>query len=153
VVDAEDATFLVSATQTRRCQPGRPELEEVAGLPSPRGSAQGFLLHPFILVVKQPGPPSNLKPDTSDLLGYFLLDPRTHAFSRMETGRFEQPAVFGDYPQALPVRDGNLVITFTHGTKRPNDPGYGVPAGDGSAGGRERKRLPAAQYHPAPCAS
>jgi hypothetical protein len=90
-------------------------------------------LRPFILAVDRPDP-MRLKPETLDLLGYFLLDPRTHAFSRMETGRFEPPAVFGDDPIALPLPapDGTLVITFVHGTKRPTDPGYVVPAGDGS---------------------
>ena len=50
----------------------------------------------------------------------------------METERFGKRAAFGDYPDALPVPDGTLVITFTHGTTRPTDPGYSVPAGDGS---------------------
>jgi hypothetical protein len=131
VIDAADATLLVSDTRARRSQPGRFELEDVAGLPSPRGSSQGFALRPFILAVERPDP-GGLKPDTSDLLGYFLFDPRTHAFSPMETGRFEPPAVFGDFPIALPVPDGTLVVTFVHGTKRPTDPGYVVPAGDGS---------------------
>jgi hypothetical protein len=131
VIDAEDVTFLVSKTQARRGQPGRAELEEVAGLPSPRGSSFRFALRPFILAVRGPKP-SSTKPDTAGYLGYFLLDPRTHAFSRMETGRFEQPAVFGDYPSALPVPDGTLVITFVHQAKKPTDPGYVVPAGDGS---------------------
>lgn len=131
VIDAEDATLLVSRTQARRSQPGRAELEEVTGLPSPRGSSSRFAVHPFILTVQRPNP-AHMKPETLDYLGYFLLDPRTHAFSRMETGRFEQPAVFGDYPRALPVPDGTLVVTFVHGTKRPTDPGYVVPAGDGS---------------------
>ncbi len=133
VIDAEDATFLVSKTEAKRAQPGRAELEEVAGLPSPRGSTGGFALHPFILEVNRPRP-SAVKPDTLNVLGYFLLDPRTHAFSRVETARFGERAAFGDYPIALPLpaQDGTLVITFTEGTKRPTDPGYGVPAGDGS---------------------
>ena len=131
VIDAEDATFLVSTTQARRAQPGRAELEEVAGLPSPRGSTNRFALHPFILTVNLPHPVPP-KPDTLAVLGYFLLDPRTHAFSRVKTARFGERAAFGDYPITFPVRDGTLVITFTSGTKRPNDPGYGVPAGDGS---------------------
>jgi hypothetical protein len=130
VIDAEDATFVVSETWARRAVPGR-EMEEVAGLPSPRGGSQGFASRPFILAVERPDP-GGLKPDTSDLLGYFLFDFRAHAFSRMETGRFEQPGVFGDFPIALPVHDGTLVVTFVHGTKRPTDPGYSVPAGDGS---------------------
>lgn len=132
VIDAEDATFLVSETQAKRAQPGRAELEKVAGLPSPRGSSQGFALHPFILEVERPDPVAP-KPDTLAVLGYFLLDPRTHAFSRVETARFGERAAFGDYPIPLPVAGGTLVITFTYGTKRPTDPGYGVPAGDGSA--------------------
>jgi hypothetical protein len=73
-----------------------------------------------------------LKPDTLDLLGYFLLDPRTHAFSQMETERFGKRAAFGAYPDALPVPDGTLVITFVQSSKKPTDPGYVVPAGDGS---------------------
>jgi hypothetical protein len=138
VIDAGDATFLISRTQARRADPGRADLEEVAGLPSPRGSAGLFALRPFIIDVDRPDP-TNSKPDTVDLLGYFVLDPRTHAFSRMEKESFrpdqvssDQGAVFGDDPTAFPVPAGTLVITFTHGTNRPNDPSYGVPAGDGS---------------------
>ena len=131
VIDAEDATLLVSRDQARWSQPGRAEMEEVTGLPSPRGSSSAFASRPFILEVKRANP-MRLKPETLDVLGYFLLDPRTHAFSRMETGRFEPPAVFGDDPIALPVPDGSLVITYVHGTKRPTDRGYVVPAGDGS---------------------
>jgi hypothetical protein len=132
VIDAGDATFLLSEIQARRAQPGRAELEDVAGLPTPRGSSQRFALHPFIVEVESPKPTA-VKPDTLNVLGYFLLEPRTHAFARIETARFGDRAAFGDYPIALPVPDGTLVITFTNGTKRPTDPGYGVPAGDGSA--------------------
>ena len=131
VIDAEDATFLVSKTQARRAQPGRAELDEVAGLPSPRGLTGRFALHPFVLDVDKPNP-RRLKPETLDLLGYFLLDPRTQAFSPIETGPYDPPAVFGDDPIALPVPEGTFIITFTHGTKRLPDSGYAVPAGDGS---------------------
>ena len=86
-------------------------------------------LHPFILHVKQP---NGVPPSTLDALGYFLLDPRQHTFSRIETARFGGQAAFGDSPIPLPVRDGTLVITYTHGTKRPSDSGYSVEAGNGS---------------------
>jgi hypothetical protein len=86
-------------------------------------------MHPFILAVKSA---QGTPPGVLDVLGYFLLDARQHTFSPIETARFGKQTAFGDSPIALPVRDGTLVITYTRGTKRPSDPGYGVPGGDGS---------------------
>ncbi len=131
VIDEGDATLLLSRTQARHCEPGRAEIVEVTGLPSPRGSAFAFAKRPFILAVERPNP-KPLKPDTLNIVGYFILDRATRAFSRVETKRFEPPAVFGDYPMAFSFGSGTLVVTYVQHEKRRAEPGYSVPAGDGS---------------------
>ena len=141
VVDAEDATFLVSATQARRCQPGRPELEEVAGLPSPRGSAQGFLLH--VHPRRQTAGPTKTtcRRTRRTFLGYFLLDPRTHAFSRQwNQDGSSSPPCSGDYPQALPVETGTWSSPSHTGRRGPMTPATACGRGWlGSADGVQRR--------------
>ncbi|MFO0547773.1 MAG: hypothetical protein U0271_05255 [Polyangiaceae bacterium] len=127
VEDLGDRTLVLVRDDTPTLFTPNQELaiEATEGLPSPRGYAALFTLHPVILEVERQLAPGTAlsKPDSQYVEGYYRLDGTRWV-------RLGGAFTFGEYPTPISLATGSLVATLAYDEKHSS--GYDVPAGNTS---------------------
>jgi hypothetical protein len=134
LIDVDDGTLVVGDDAARLYTPGSAVAASVkTAIPHPHGRSGRFTSRPYVIEVDR-AEPRGIKPDTINVLGYYLYAPAAKAITALpESEAFPAPTIFGDYPEPLPVEGGKVVVTYVHRDKDSGDPSFTVPAGNGTA--------------------